>query len=204
MIKNNLTLALFPIISMLIIITSFTIIATAYAQEELNVTERPKFLAIQHAQSGSISELNKTFTLTLTNESNKAILSSDTVRTFTLELNNVSDKTILFSDRPDRIVTSLRTADFIGNWSIGEYSFAVDAPNAALVIDKIEEQDVITIELFNPVYDIDKKKLKYEVSPNNATSIDLPREFEQTTLVIDGEEQKVVFDIIQGNTDRQK
>ena len=42
------------------------------------------FLFIQHAQSGSVSEINAT--------------------TFTFELSDVSDKTIMFSDRPDRIL----------------------------------------------------------------------------------------------------
>ena len=59
-----------------------------------------KFLFIQGAQSGSVSEVNAT--------------------TSTLELNDVSDKTILFSDRPDRIVASTNTTDFIGNWSTGQ------------------------------------------------------------------------------------
>ena len=46
--------------------------------EEDNVTnsEEPKFLAIQRAQSGSITEINTTYTL---------------------ELNDVSDKTIFLS-----------------------------------------------------------------------------------------------------------
>ena len=58
-----------------------------------------------------------------------------------LELNEISDKTILFSDRPDRIVTSESTVDFIGNWSTREDSFAIDAPNSVLVIDKVREQN---------------------------------------------------------------
>ncbi|MGD1837809.1 MAG: hypothetical protein ACPKPY_07100, partial [Nitrososphaeraceae archaeon] len=97
-----------------------------------------KFFAIQHAQSGSISEINETV--------------------YSLELNDVSDKTILFSDRPDRIVKSISTTDFIGNWSVGEDSFAVDPPNAVLVVDEREgQQDITIVELFNPVYDSDKK-----------------------------------------------
>ena len=138
-----------------------------YAQEEnMTESEEPKFFAIQHAQSGSISEINET--------------------AYTLELNDVSDKTILFSDRPDRIVTSESTSDFIGNWSSGEDSFAVDVPNAVLVVDSNnDKQDTAIIEMFNPVYDPDKKTLKYEVNPDNATSIELPSEFGQTTLVID-------------------
>ena len=79
-----------------------------------------QFLFIQHAQSGSVSEVNAT--------------------TSTLELSDVSDKTIMFSDRPDRIVSSVNTTDFIGNWSTGPDSFAADPPNAALVVDEEVEQ----------------------------------------------------------------
>ena len=130
----------------------------------------PKFFAIQQAQSGSISEINET--------------------AYTLGLYDVSDKTILFSDRPDRIVTSTSTSDFIGNWTTGEDSFAVVAPNAVLVVDEQEGlQDVAIIELFNPSYDFNKKSLKYEVTPDNTTSVDLPKEFGQTTLVIDNSDQ---------------
>jgi uncharacterized membrane protein YgcG len=133
-----------------------------------------KFLFIQGAQSGSVSEVNAT--------------------TSTLELNDVSDKTILFSDRPDRIVASANTSDFIGNWSIGENNFAVDPPNAVLIVDDEiegeERQDYAVIELFNPQYDPEANTLKYDIAAENATtttttSINLPGEFGQSTLVID-------------------
>ena len=101
-------------------------------------------------------------------------------------MNDVSYKTILFSDRPDRIVKPVSTTDFIGDWSTGEDSFAVNPPNAVLVVDEQEgKQDVAIVELFTPIYDSDKMTLKYEVTPDNATSIDLPEEFGQTTIVID-------------------
>ena len=67
------------------------------------------YLAIQTAQSGSISQINET--------------------TYTLGLNNISDSTIQFSDRPNRIVEAVSTADFVGSWTIGPNSFAVDEPN---------------------------------------------------------------------------
>ena len=156
------TIVLF-IIPILIISTS-----SIYGQEGKAITEYvPKFFAIQHAQSGSISEINAT--------------------TYSLKLNDVSDKTILFSDRPDRIVKSIGTANFIDNWSVGQDSFAVDPPNAVLVVDEQEgqQQDDAIVELFNPVYDVDKKSLKYDVTPDNATSINLPEEFGQIILVID-------------------
>ena len=99
----------------LVVVTSSTI----YAQE--NSTEHvPNFFGIQHAQSGSISEINAT--------------------TYSLDLDDVSDKTILFSDRPDRIVKSISTSYFIGNWSTGEDSFAKDIPNAVLVVDERKRQ----------------------------------------------------------------
>ena len=104
-----------------------------------------QFLFIQGAESGSVSEVNAT--------------------TSTLELNDVSDKTILFSDRPDRIVASFNTADFIGNWSTGANNFAVDPPNAVLVLDDDVEQrlDLAVIELFNPEYDPEANTLKYDI-----------------------------------------
>ncbi|HYZ60628.1 MAG TPA: hypothetical protein VE544_13300 [Nitrososphaeraceae archaeon] len=134
-----------------------------------NITEI-RFLATQTAQSGTLSQINAT--------------------TYTLELRNVSDKTILFSDRPNRIVTSQSTSDFIGNWSLGEVSFAVDPPNAVLVLDEEEgrQQHITIIELFNPEYDTTTNTLKYDITSENATSsIDLPHEFGQSTLVIDDE-----------------
>ncbi|MDR4512053.1 MAG: hypothetical protein MRJ93_10170 [Nitrososphaeraceae archaeon] len=177
--KINLTsIWLLSTLSILNVATSLT--ATVYAQEEGNVTdsEEPmKFFAIQHAQSGSISETNST--------------------AYSLELNDVSDKTILFSDRPERIVTSISTADFIGNWTNGPNSFALDAPNAVLVVDEQGIQDNAIVDLFNPIYDLDKKTLKYEVTPDNATSINISTKFGQVTSFIDtGSNQGVVAEMI--------
>ena len=139
--------------------------ATMITSSNQTVDHVPKFFAIQHANSGSLSAINET--------------------SYLLELNDVSDKTILFSDRPDRIVKSISTSNFIGNWSTGDDSFAIDAPNSVLVVDEQGGQNVTIVELFNPVYDSDKKALKYDVIPYNATSIELPNEFGQTMMVID-------------------
>lgn len=124
-----------------------------------------KFLSIQIAQSGSMSQINDTASV--------------------LELSNVSDRTILFSDRPYRIVTTIDTSDFIGNWSAGYDSFSEDAPNAVLVVDNLQEQDTSTMVLSNPVYDENKKILRYEVTPDNTTSIEIPRDLGKSTLIID-------------------
>ena len=48
-----------------------------------------------------------------------------------------------------------------------------------------EKQDISIVELFNLVYDSNKKTLKYEIIPDNATSIELPSDFGQNTFVID-------------------
>ncbi|MGD1836512.1 MAG: hypothetical protein ACPKPY_00455 [Nitrososphaeraceae archaeon] len=126
--------------------------------------DESKFFSIQHAQSGSISEVNAT--------------------AYLLELNDISYRTILFSDKPNRIVKSVSTLDFIENWTIGENNFAIDPPTAVLVVDE-QEQDVAIVELFNPVYDIEKKTLKYNISPDNLTSIDVTGDYGQNILLID-------------------
>jgi hypothetical protein len=145
------------------------------AQEGNRNVTGATFLFIQGAQSGSVSEVNAT--------------------TSTLELNDVSDKTILFSDRPDRIVGFTNTTDFIGNWGTGPNNFAVDPPNAALILDDDVEQrqEMAVIELYNPEYDAEANILKYDIIAENATattSTNLLGEFGQSTLVIDSENQQ--------------
>ncbi|MDF0682392.1 MAG: hypothetical protein P0116_15655 [Candidatus Nitrosocosmicus sp.] len=147
--------------------TATTVLTSASGSSGNNITEAT-FLFIQSAQSGSLSEVNAT--------------------TSTLELNDVSNKTIVFSDRPDRIISSIDTADFIGNWSTGVNNFAIDAPNVALVVDDKAEQkqDLGVIELFNPVYDSEANTLRYNIVSENGTSFGgLPGQFGQSTLVID-------------------
>ena len=110
-----------------------------------------QFLFIQRAQSGLLSEINAT--------------------AYTLELDNVSDSTIMFSDRPDRIVETVSTADFIGNWTIGTNSFAADAPNDALIVENTQTGNLETsvIESFDPAYDMNTNTLTYMIMTENAT-----------------------------------
>lgn len=118
-----------------------------------------KFFSIQIAQSGSRSETNAT--------------------TFTLELNNLSDITILFSDRPIRDVTAVSTSDFVGNWTAGPNSFALDVPNAALVIEDTQTGELKTavIELFDPDYDTTTNTLTYAIVAEDGTSMNMPNHF---------------------------
>ena len=148
---------------------------TAAATGSSNNMTGATFLFIQGADTGSVDEINAT--------------------TSTLQLGNVSDKTILFSDRPNRIVSSIDTIDFIGNWSLGANSFAVDPPNIALVVhDDVEQrQDLDVIELFNPFYDPIANTLSYDMVTENGTSIGgLPGEFGKSTLVIDDDGPPVI------------
>ena len=88
--NNNITLV--TMLSALSILVVATLLNVTYAQENQITTEQPKFFAIQHAQSGSLLEINDT--------------------AYTLELNDVSGKTILFSDRPRNKPNSLCAIKF--------------------------------------------------------------------------------------------
>ena len=48
-----------------------------------------------------------------------------------------------------------------------------------------QRQDLAVIELFNPEYDSEANTLKYDIIAENTTSIDLPNEFGQSTIIID-------------------
>ena len=138
-----------------------------------------KFLSIQTAESGTLSQITQI-----------------NATAYTLELRNVSDKTIFFSDRPDRIVTSVSTSDFVGNWTMGgAVSFSAYSPNAVLVLDDEkgrQEQNIAIIELFNPEYDTTTNTLKYDIAMLNLTSIESLRQFGQSTLVIDDDPVSVI------------
>lgn len=75
----------------------------------------------------------------------------------------------------------------------------MDAPNAVLVVEE-QEQDITLIELFNPVYDKDKKTLKYDITPYNTTHIEFLMELGESTLIIDATPGDYSF---QGNVFRK-
>ena len=132
---------------------------------ESNIDKEPiKFFGIQHAKSGSITEINAT--------------------AYILELNEISEEVILFADRPNRLVKSESVSTFVNNW-LGKINSTGNEMGGVLVVDDDEKQEIELIELFNPVYDSDKKTLKYEIIAENSTSTELSREFGQSTLVID-------------------
>lgn len=163
-ILNNF--AILSTLAAFVVVMSLT--TTVEAQQNATNPNGPEFIAIQHAESGSISEINAT--------------------NYLLELSDLSDKTILFSNRPDRIVVTESMNDFVGNWTEGKDSFQLDPPNAALVtLVGDEEQDISELELFNPIYDKEQKFLTYDVTflGNMTTKSDLPKDLENPVLVID-------------------
>jgi len=173
--KIHNTRVIFSMLSTISVFVGISLLITeVFAQQGETGTniESPQFLAIQHAQSGTISDINST--------------------SYTLQLNDLADKTILFSDRPNRIVVTETTRDFVGNWTSGEDSFQVDPPNAALVVTDDQEDDVFEIELFNPTYDEDENAIRYDFSVlGNATSSpDLPPNLGKSVLIIDSSESK--------------
>lgn len=164
-------LSLFLILGIIssLVLFSNNMIYGQQPENTISSDEPIKFLAIQHAQSGSISKVNAT--------------------TNFLELQNVSNP-ILFSDRPDRIVKTENTQEFLDRWydagTDAKNSFFLVPPNAALVIDDQEKQeDVVVVELFEPAYDYDSNILVYNFKYLNNTISKLPSEFGQITLVID-------------------
>lgn len=67
---------------------------------------------------------------------------------YTLTLTGAPAQTINFSDRPQRIVGVQSTADFLDVLGFSPKN----PPNAALVAQTSIGEDVLVIELFNPVY----------------------------------------------------
>jgi hypothetical protein len=170
--NRTLIVTLFTIVFVFLFFISYGQV-DAQIEENLTASE-PSFLFIQSAQSGSVSQINDT--------------------TYSVELNNVADKTISFSDRPYRIVETLDTSEFIGNWSSTEDSFAFDPPNVTFVVldnnvaatrEDVREE-IALLELSNPVYNENANTLTYDAQTDNSTSINLPDDFGQAILIIDG------------------
>ena len=49
----------------------------------------------------------------------------------------------------------------------------------------LQRLDLSEIRLFNPEYDPEANTLKYDISAENATSLDLPDKFGLSTMIVD-------------------
>jgi len=117
---------------------------------------------------------------------------------YTLTLNNISSYTTYFSDRPLRISGISSTEEFVASWCDGTNSFDSDPPNAAInILDADHSENVIIVELFNPVYDAEKETLQYDariISNSLSENLknhqmmadaEIPEEFDDVSLFID-------------------
>jgi hypothetical protein len=100
-----------------------------------------------------------------------------------ITLDDIAARTIYFSDRPHRIVGHFTTLSFTDNWDEGDDSFAVDPPNAALVLLDGESESIVVVELTNPVYDVDANTLRYTIQILDESII--PESFDHVVLYID-------------------
>ncbi len=79
---------------------------------------------------------------------------------YTVTLEQGAGQTIYFSDRPDRIVGTTPTDQFLDGLGFLDDN----PPNAALIVETAPgETDIAVIELFNPIYDPEDSGVTYEV-----------------------------------------
>lgn len=119
---------------------------------------------------------------------------------YLLTLSELGEQTLYFSDRPDRIVGTVPTDQFLDSLGFTPEN----PPNAAVVVTTpAGERDVLVVELFDPVYtrtfgDEGEETLTYEASvlqSYQGTALDewapqadddqLPGEFSNISLFID-------------------
>ena len=80
---------------------------------------------------------------------------------FTLTLEQGSGQTIYFSDRPDRLVGSIADATFLD----GRAFDPTDPPNAAVVAQAANGEDILLVELLDPELDPDTGSITYRTRP---------------------------------------
>ena len=130
----------------------------AATDEEPNADNGPTMLFLQTYQSGSITPVD------------------GVDGRYTLSLEAGHGQTIYFSDRPDRIVGSSPTPQFLEGLGFLDDN----PPNAALVVETAPgETDVAVVELFNPVYDPISQGVTYEIEVLGNWQAELEMEFHE-------------------------
>ena len=144
-------------------------------QEDAEAEEKPvRYMFVQSAHSGSFVPVEGEMNYTLT-------------------LEGVSPQTIAFSDRPERVVGQVPMQKFLDGLGFSPEN----PPNAAItILEGNESEDVLVVELFEPVYDAANRTLQYNISileePNHSYAIfnerhdeSLPEHFGPAALFID-------------------
>jgi hypothetical protein len=131
---------------------------------------------------------------------------------FTLTLSGVAGQTVYFSDRPERIVGLIPTQKLLDTLGFSPEN----PPNAAIVAtpDGSDEQDILVIELLNPVYDADAGTLTYDATvlsdygdpglahlAQQQQDDELPESFGEGSLFIDNAYLSNTIECIEHNTD---
>jgi hypothetical protein len=113
---------------------------------------------------------------------------------YTLTLEGVAPQTIAFSDRPECVMGQVPMQKFFAGLGFSPKYL----PNAAIeILEWDNEEDVMVIELFDPVYDAANHTLQYNISilemPNHSYAIfnerhdkSLPENFGPAAWFIDG------------------
>jgi hypothetical protein len=99
-----------------------------------------------------------------------------------LILQNPAPMTIYFSDRPDRITGRETNAQFVSHWATGPNSFAEDPPNGSVVFVANGGEQVVIVELFDPL--LTATQLSYRIRVLQGT---LPASLSEVSLFIDPE-----------------
>jgi hypothetical protein len=76
-------------------------------------------------------------------------------------LKNVDESAIYFSDRPERIAGHMSTEKFVDIWSVGDDSFQLSNPNAALSFLDDEKDGIVIVVLSHPV--LNSGNLTYDI-----------------------------------------
>lgn len=113
---------------------------------------------------------------------------------YQVTLEGADAQTIYFSDRPDRIVGNLPTDQFLDGLGFSPEN----PPNAAIVAQTDAGEDILVVELLNPVWDGAARTLTYDVRvladyqddglghlAEQQEGAELPTSFGHTSLFID-------------------
>lgn len=96
-----------------------------------------------------------------------SVSSQDSSHTLTLE--GGLDRTVYFSDRPNRIVGTLATSEFL----VALEAASDDPPNAALVADDGNEEMILIVELVSARLDEATRTLTYDVVVLGEEDVDM-------------------------------
>jgi len=138
-------------------------------------------------------DVGKTTSYLFVQNATSGTFTSNGDETYTLTMNGVSSQTIYFSDRPKRDVGQVDMQTFLNSGCFND----ANPPNAAIdVLNVGEENDVVIVELLDPVYDSDAATLRYtarivEDANHSVTTLNerndgsIPASFDSVALFID-------------------